>query len=62
MDEVRKTTGWTEERAKRALDLLLSKGMAWLDVHQGNELYWFPSVWRESAESADNTDETGAEY
>ena len=56
MDEVRKTTGWTEERAKRALDLLLSKGMAWLDVHQGNELYWFPSVWKESTGS---TDETG---
>ena len=56
MDEVRKTTGWNEERAKRALDLLLSKGMAWLDMHQSNELYWFPSVWKESTGS---TDETG---
>ena len=59
MDEARNTTGWTEERAKRALDLLLSKGMAWLDVHQGNELCWFPSVWKESAGSADETGGAG---
>jgi hypothetical protein len=36
------------ERSKRALDLLLTQGMAWLDVHQGKTLYWFPSIWKES--------------
>ena len=40
--DVTKFTNWTDERAKRALDLLLGKGMAWLDVHDGEEIYWFP--------------------
>mmetsp|Transcript_10283 Transcript_10283/g.15146 ORF Transcript_10283/g.15146 Transcript_10283/m.15146 type:complete len:265 (+) Transcript_10283:1-795(+) len=45
-------TKWNKERAKRALDLLLSKGMAWLDVYEGVESYWFPSVWKESSDSS----------
>lgn len=33
---------WDEERAQRALDLLLGKGMAWIDEHRGVASYWFP--------------------
>lgn len=33
---------WDEERAKRSLDLLLGKGMAWLDDNKGVKSYWFP--------------------
>ena len=47
IDDVMKVTGWTRERSQRALDLLLGKGMAWLDVHKGRQSYWFPSIWRE---------------
>ena len=38
MDE----TGWDKNRTDRALDLLLGKGMAWLDIHKGLKMYWFP--------------------
>lgn len=41
-------TGWSDERVKRSLDLLLSEGMAWLDCYDGEEYYWFPSLWKES--------------
>jgi hypothetical protein len=34
--------GWDIERSNRALELLLSKGMVWLDVHGGEHNYWFP--------------------
>lgn len=34
--------GWDNERSNRALELLLSKGMVWLDVHCGRKNYWFP--------------------
>ena len=34
--------GWDIERSNRALELLLSKGMVWLDVHYGENNYWFP--------------------
>ena len=33
---------WDEERAQRALDLLLGKGMAWIDEYRGVASYWFP--------------------
>lgn len=32
---------WDDERANRALDLLLSKGMCWLDNY-GEKSFWFP--------------------
>lgn len=35
-------TKWAEERAVRAMNLLLSEGMVWLDLHDGIEFYWFP--------------------
>lgn len=40
--QVQKSTGWNEERTQRALDLLLTQGMAWLDTYKGEKLYWFP--------------------
>ncbi|KAL7505979.1 hypothetical protein ACHAXN_003343 [Cyclotella atomus] len=48
---LRDTLEWDEERAKRALDLLLGKGMAWIDEHDGVKSYWFPrqviyNIWR----------------
>jgi ESCRT-II complex subunit VPS22 len=46
--DVVERTKWNEERVKRALDLLLSEGMAWLDICHGEEYYWFPSLWKES--------------
>jgi ESCRT-II complex subunit VPS22 len=47
LDEIQKVTGWDKKRARRAVELLLSKGMAWLDHHEGIDRYWFPSVWKE---------------
>jgi len=42
LHQVRDSTGWNEERAQRAMDLLLTQGMAWLDEYKGENLYWFP--------------------
>ena len=47
VDHVMHTTQWSRERTQRALDLLLQQGMAWLDTYQGQDLYWFPSIWQE---------------
>lgn len=47
VSDVVRTTGWTEERAKRALNLLLREGMAWIDLHHSEDSYWFPSVWKD---------------
>lgn len=41
---------WNDDRIQRALDLLLSKGMSWLDIpsrHDNDVIYWFPSIWKE---------------
>jgi len=51
VDDVKRVTNWNEDRVKRALELLLGKGMAWLDRHDGEDSYWFPSVWKESSNS-----------
>mmetsp|Transcript_29624 Transcript_29624/g.45187 ORF Transcript_29624/g.45187 Transcript_29624/m.45187 type:complete len:253 (+) Transcript_29624:85-843(+) len=48
---VRDSKGWDAGRSKRALDLLLAQGMAWLDTYQGHELYWFPSIWKDQVQS-----------
>jgi hypothetical protein len=40
-----KTLGWDNERSNRALELLLGKGIPWLDTHRGETNYWFPSLW-----------------
>lgn len=38
---------WEEDRAQRAITLLLQEGMAWKDDYLGITFYWFPSVWKE---------------
>ena len=48
VDMVSDMIGWEDDRVKRALDLLLSEGMAWIDKYEGLEFYWFPSVWKDS--------------
>lgn len=47
IEQVMYTTKWSKERVQRAMDLLLQEGMAWLDVYQGQESYYFPSIWQE---------------
>ena len=42
LEQVQEATGWNEERAQRAVDLLLTQGMAWVDEYKGQSLYWFP--------------------
>ncbi len=41
-EKAREMTKWNGDRVKRALDLLLAEGMAWLDRYNGEEYYWFP--------------------
>lgn len=41
-DCMAKALGWDEDRSNRALELLLGKGMVWLDEHRGEKMYWFP--------------------
>jgi ESCRT-II complex subunit VPS22 len=45
--QVQDRTNWQQDRSQRALDLLLGRGMAWLDEYKGQRLYWFPSIWKE---------------
>jgi ESCRT-II complex subunit VPS22 len=42
LNDIIQQTRWGRERALRAINLLLSEGMAWLDVHQDTTYYWFP--------------------
>lgn len=39
-----KDLGWDEDRSKRALDRLLSDGLAWIDLQSTETLYWIPSI------------------
>jgi len=48
VEDVATRIGWKEQRAHRALVLLLGEGMLWLDRHDGKEYYWFPSLWKEN--------------
>jgi len=56
LEVVKKETQWDDERVQRALNLLLSKGMAWLDNYNRIERYWFPSIWKDSL--TDNIDDS----
>lgn len=56
VQDVAKGTTWNEDRAKRALDLLLAEGMAWFDEYRGQQFYWFPSVWKDSLPSNEEFD------
>mmetsp|Transcript_782 Transcript_782/g.1406 ORF Transcript_782/g.1406 Transcript_782/m.1406 type:complete len:258 (+) Transcript_782:89-862(+) len=49
--DMSRALGWDEDRSKRALELLLGKGMVWLDVHNGEKMYWFPSLWKQGSTS-----------
>jgi len=48
-DNMSDALGWDEDRSNRALELLLGKGMVWLDVHRGEKKYWFPSLWKQGS-------------
>lgn len=48
--QVQQAQGWSKERAQRALDLLCKESMAWVDQHQGQTQYWFPSLWQNQQE------------
>jgi ESCRT-II complex subunit VPS22 len=54
VDTVRQALGWSEDRAERALRLLLQQGMVWIDEYRGQSFYWFPSVWQERRSSKSN--------
>ncbi|EDS34626.1 vacuolar sorting protein SNF8 [Culex quinquefasciatus] len=36
--------GWSEQRAKQAVDKIVSDGLAWVDQQGDEESYWFPSL------------------
>ncbi|KAL7542340.1 hypothetical protein ACHAXR_011680 [Thalassiosira sp. AJA248-18] len=42
VEDMARALGWDDDRSNRALELLLGKGMVWLDVHRGEKKYWFP--------------------
>ena len=50
LEQVQQSTGWTRDRTKRAMELLLQEGMAWLDEYRGESYYWFVSLWKERNE------------
>ena len=41
---LKKTLEWEEDRSNRALDRLLSDGLAWIDTQCAEKLYWIPSI------------------
>lgn len=45
-----RSMGWDDDRSNRALELLMGKGMVWLDVYRGEKQYWFPSLWKQHSE------------
>lgn len=47
VDDIMNQLNWNEDRADRAINLLLKEGMAWQDDYLGISFYWFPSVWKE---------------
>jgi ESCRT-II complex subunit VPS22 len=50
VDHICATTGWQRDRVERALQVLLQRGMAWLDINKGESYYWFPASWQEERE------------
>ena len=41
---------WSRDRVERALQVVLRRGMAWLDIYQGEKYYWFPATWQDERE------------
>lgn len=50
LSHVQAATKWNLERTRRAMELLLQEGMAWLDEYHGESYYWFVSLWQERNE------------
>merc|ERR1711862_93078 len=48
--QIKNVTNWSNDRIQRSIELLVRQGMAWLDVHDGIDNYWFPSVWKQGME------------
>jgi len=48
--QIKSATQWSDERIQRSIELLLRQGMAWLDVYDGIDSYWFPSLWKQGME------------
>lgn len=61
-ENMSRSIGWDEDRSNRALELLMGKGMVWLDVYRGEKQYWFPSLWKQSSACRTNNDMTAARY
>lgn len=47
IDDIMQQLKWPEDRAERAITLMMKEGMAWKDDYLGISFYWFPSVWKE---------------
>jgi ESCRT-II complex subunit VPS22 len=50
VDDITQQLKWNQDRAERAIKLLLQEGMAWKDDYHGITFYWFPSVWKENTQ------------
>jgi ESCRT-II complex subunit VPS22 len=39
--------GWDKARSQRALDCLMTEGLAWIDTQnpEGENLFWIPSIY-----------------
>lgn len=42
--DLRSKHSWSDERIGSVLRVLLEEGIAWVDDHNGDRLYWFPSL------------------
>ncbi|XP_034112971.1 vacuolar-sorting protein SNF8 [Drosophila albomicans] len=42
--QLMKDLGWTDYRAKQALDKVLGEGLCWIDKQSDEPSYWFPSL------------------
>jgi ESCRT-II complex subunit VPS22 len=38
--------GWTSDRFETIITPLLQEGIVWVDIHNGERIYWFPSMWK----------------
>lgn len=43
--------GWEDERIQRALDYMVTEGLAWVDDQTADRLYWFPGLFVDAASS-----------
>ena len=38
--------GWSAERFETIINTLMQEGIVWLDIHHGERVYCFPSMWK----------------